>query len=589
MIKGIRPQLLQMGSIKIGRKGAMKTTANNKQFQMPEKLNHFIITTQERGPDNNFIPNTELMDRLKTMAKESKGDDPKPIIDQAGNLTGIPIRLLYDEIDDNFPTRYAAFVGTKCVCSGDGEIATVVRQDGRQEQRQCPCDWLTSTPPKCKPNGALTCIISCSDTLGGCFRFRTTSWNSISSILGSLHLIRLTTGGKLSFLPLHLVVSPKSVTLPTGQQSKISIVSVVFIGSIDKLHKAALSYATERAVYTHQIANVADAAALQIGFDDAPVPDPEEDDKDLAEEFYPETVVDQANARAMYEPAQKVDKTLAERAKEAGRAATKALMQEDIDRVKFRDKESPEPDGQTMAIRAAWDHFCEPMNKAEEQPAPGHIYDAMRKAEETETDHSLGAGKMIIEPAATSEELTSEPPPWADAPKTEDPAHQAVVWGFDPADRLGDEPGKKMLKKLHKAVTARGYDKVGVKLAMRRWEIHRIGESVRRPFDVESTDDILRVDAGLWEDMLDSLVQQNVLLTMIRDKEKQIPGFEGIVKKALAEGDPPVTVSHWYLMGAPRAISTAKSLDDIALAHMERWDAREPDEPANGILEQEKF
>ena len=38
-------------------------------------------------------------------------------------LTEIPVRLLYDDIDLNFPTRYSCYKGNQCWCTGDGERA----------------------------------------------------------------------------------------------------------------------------------------------------------------------------------------------------------------------------------------------------------------------------------------------------------------------------------------------------------------------------------------------------------------------------------------------------------------------------------
>ena len=93
MIKGLVPSLPERGKIKIGIKGATIRSRRGVDFQPPQKLDHFVVTTLERGKDGNFLPDAALMERL--------GDKP----------TEIPVRLLYDDPTLNFPTRLACFVG----------------------------------------------------------------------------------------------------------------------------------------------------------------------------------------------------------------------------------------------------------------------------------------------------------------------------------------------------------------------------------------------------------------------------------------------------------------------------------------------
>ena len=57
------------------------------------------------NPDNNFLPDTEVMNRLGAAPKE------------------IPVMLVYDDIELNFPTRYAMYDGKTLGCTGDGETA----------------------------------------------------------------------------------------------------------------------------------------------------------------------------------------------------------------------------------------------------------------------------------------------------------------------------------------------------------------------------------------------------------------------------------------------------------------------------------
>ena len=51
IIKGLAPGLTERGKIKIGEKGRMIQSQRGTQFQPPQKLDHFRITTLYRGPD----------------------------------------------------------------------------------------------------------------------------------------------------------------------------------------------------------------------------------------------------------------------------------------------------------------------------------------------------------------------------------------------------------------------------------------------------------------------------------------------------------------------------------------------------------
>ena len=64
MIKNLEPRPFSAGKIKIGKKGAVTQSAGGKSFALPEKIDHFLITRNERGEDGNYIPDTELMDAL---------------------------------------------------------------------------------------------------------------------------------------------------------------------------------------------------------------------------------------------------------------------------------------------------------------------------------------------------------------------------------------------------------------------------------------------------------------------------------------------------------------------------------------------
>lgn len=237
MVKGINPSLIEIGKIKAGIKGEEVTSASGATFRLPQKLDHFLVCTNEKDDQGNYLQDKELMDRL--LAGKEK-------------LVEIPIRLLSDDIDWNFPTRYASYVKGRCACSGDGETAKML---GVDTPIKCPCQKLQSGD--CKINGTLFCVIDGIEIFGGVHVFRTTSMNTCKSILGSLQAIKIVTGGHLSFLPLNLIIHPKSTVIPsTGQPTKIFVVSVIYKGSVEKLRKHALEMAKTEHQYLIELKGI---------------------------------------------------------------------------------------------------------------------------------------------------------------------------------------------------------------------------------------------------------------------------------------------------------------------------------------------
>jgi len=293
MIKNLTAALPEHGKIKAGTKGEEVVSSHGAKFRLPKKLNHYIITTTERDENGNFILDTDLMERLK--------ESGNAIVDADENLVGIPIRLLYNSIDVNFYTRYAAYVGGKCVCSGNGELAKT--RDGRE--KECPCNQLDPTyqgKDKCKATGRLICIVDGAPIVGACHILRTTSINTVKSILGSLAFIQTAASGMLAFLPLHLILKPKTVTIPTtGQLTTVYVSSIIYRGSIEELRSDALGMAKDKAQYLIEMDTVEESARdLLEKMDES-----EQEQADINQEFYPDSV----NAEVVENPTeQKTEK-----------------------------------------------------------------------------------------------------------------------------------------------------------------------------------------------------------------------------------------------------------------------------------------
>jgi len=275
-VKGLIPQLAERGRIKIGMKGDEKTSAQGKKFMLPVKLDHFLITTMQRDAAGRLLPDAALMARLKP---------------DGGKITEIPVRLLYDDVDLDFQTRYALYRGNRCWCSGDGETAQrLAGENGKYLEVACPCERLDpyfTGQDRCKILGTLQVLIEGTDRIGGVWKFRTTSWNTVNAILSSLALIQTITGGPLAGIPLHLVLSPKTVTVPTtGQNMVVYVVSLEYRGTEEAL--AELGYQIARRRVEHQIKMEqieAEARRLLL----PPQAEPIQEQAEVASEFYPET------------------------------------------------------------------------------------------------------------------------------------------------------------------------------------------------------------------------------------------------------------------------------------------------------------
>lgn len=258
-IKGIIPQLCERGHIKIGKKGKMTVSGKGNSFRPPQKLDHFVITTMNKTADDDFVIDESIMKLL--------GNNP----------TEVPVTLVYDSPDLNFPTCYAYYDSAQCQCRGDGEIAVTV--DGRQIQCN-PEKCKNAISKKCKPNGVLSVILTNAPGVGGVYKFRTTGWNSIRNLMSSIEFIHGLVGGRIAGLPLMLTLQPKTTVIPgTKTPTTIYMVNLEYRGTIDQL----MMLARNRLVSTEKMAELEEKAVGMLA-----EPESVEECKDIQEEFYPE-------------------------------------------------------------------------------------------------------------------------------------------------------------------------------------------------------------------------------------------------------------------------------------------------------------
>ena len=380
MIKNLRPKLCEQGKVKIGRLGEERQSKDKAStYRLPTKLDHFLITTTERDNTGNFVPNISLMKEVAEMVNEP-----------ADHLTTIPVYLLFDDIDSNFYTTYNCYQGKTRICTGDGEKAVLLKTG---EEIACPCprldqDYKGGTP--CKPYGRLNVVLRCMDMIGGSWVYRTTGWNSVQDILGSLMLIKRV-AGRLSGIPLMLKLFPKTTQLPRGPVT-VYTVSLIFAGS-------ALALAEEGKRYP------------MIGHDESLIPDQtikSEEEAEIQEEFFPPETEEErakADAGAVTEKTRKSKKETEEPAKKQetkGQEPTAAeLARADADKLKKKQDKA----------KAAADAKKEKARVKEQEKAKAAVTAAQEASEsKQQTQDTSGDMSPGEEPTIDEGEVLDEPP-----------------------------------------------------------------------------------------------------------------------------------------------------------------------------------
>lgn len=258
MIKSLPIRLAEIGKIKIGGKGPERTSKSGKKFRIPQKYDHFVIVKNEKDQYGNFIIDKNIQNKIGNECRK------------------IPIVLLFDDINLNLLSSFQYYHGHKCVCRGDGETAERIIK-GEKKLIPCPnseCEFLQAK--RCKPSGLLSCMLPLAESVGGVYKFRTTSWNTVSNLQSSLALIKMQTGGNLAGIPLYLEMIKKQ----TEEHGAIEMVNIGFDGSIANLQKAAIAEEKRREQLKIDISKV-ETIAIESG-----VIEDNDDPQDVEDEFY---------------------------------------------------------------------------------------------------------------------------------------------------------------------------------------------------------------------------------------------------------------------------------------------------------------
>lgn len=263
---GLSNRFLEVGKIKIGGKGEKRQSKNKKFFRLPVRYDCFVVTTTEKDDHDNFKRDEQIHKII--------GDEPKEL----------SIRLPFDDIDMNFYTSFALYEGRKNRCRGNGIKAERTLKGGEVKKFDCnqDCEFLVSA--KCKPSGILSCHISMSYNVGGIYRFRTHSWNTVSAILSALKYFKDNIpGGILQGIPFKLKFLKKA----TAEHGNVPVVTLVADGQeLEKMRALGaheMSMRKRLGISPGHIENMAKESGYSPQGYDNP--------NDIQDEFYPEAEI----------------------------------------------------------------------------------------------------------------------------------------------------------------------------------------------------------------------------------------------------------------------------------------------------------
>lgn len=253
-----RPQ--ELGKIKIGGKGPERTSSGGKTFRLPQKFDHFLVTTRHRGDDGNFERDEAIHANV--------GDEPR-------ELVGV---LMYPIVEDNFHAEMVQYKGREKVWSCDGETATNL-VTGKQGE----CPRAKDGECRCKPYMRLTIQLWDAPVLGY-HVFRSTGWETTNNIQTALEEI-YDRFGTLFKAPVKLVLYPATVEYQEGNERKTSTAYMVGLTLAYSMEEVA-----ERMVAAKQLMTTTreQLRMLSSGVQQDLAERDVEEAADIAEEYFPE-------------------------------------------------------------------------------------------------------------------------------------------------------------------------------------------------------------------------------------------------------------------------------------------------------------
>lgn len=284
LAKMLKPRVCELGKIKIGGLGDERTSRSGSTYRVPEKYDHFVVTTLHRDASGRLVEDAALMKSLAGFA------------DPDGALRSLPVALLSNDVEEILQAAYLWYDGKKLAAKSDGETLTKYADlnTGRWLDRPEVLPWKPEYAdlkdakgnPRFKVHCTMNVVVASPEARwGGFYKFRTTSRITADQLYGSLIQLRQLTGGILRGLPLRMVVRPLQVS-PNGQPTTVYIVHVELSGSdVSAIQKRALEIAQFEVANAKQL-HAAQEEYRQILRGPDEFTD-EDEEADVAQEFAP--------------------------------------------------------------------------------------------------------------------------------------------------------------------------------------------------------------------------------------------------------------------------------------------------------------
>ena len=252
----VRPQ--QLGRIKIGGLGATKTSKGGREYQVPVKYDHFVVTTNVRGDDGNF-ERDEVIHALI-------GEKPT-------KLSGL---LMYPTVEENLHTEMCRYEGRGSkgkVWTCDGENATNLKTG-----KSGACIRLEGKDCECKPYTRFHMQLAGAPAMGYHF-FRSTSWESTNNIQTALEEI-YARFGTCFHAPVKLVCYP-SEDEHDGQISTSTKVGLVLDMSMEEAAELIGRGSRYLEIASGSVKQIAAVVQEDLAAQD------EAEEKEITDEFFP--------------------------------------------------------------------------------------------------------------------------------------------------------------------------------------------------------------------------------------------------------------------------------------------------------------
>ncbi len=245
-------RVVEIGQIKIGGQSTGKKRGGGKP--PPVKYDHFEVVTRERDVEGRLIPEGAITEKLGAKPKE------------------LDIRLMYGTPEENFLSRMNQYDGQTLLRECDGEQ--------REDRSTGECgECLRALGCECKPYGRLKVILEAADTFGGLYGFRTGSWETIRNIQSALEFFH-EAFGTLRGLRLKMALY-KATDEVDGKRFTNWKVGLVLRESFEDAAKMALEYHKVDQLTRGQL------RALASGSEESFEAHDQEDEEEIADEFYP--------------------------------------------------------------------------------------------------------------------------------------------------------------------------------------------------------------------------------------------------------------------------------------------------------------